>query len=172
MERVKLQDEQIARLDEELLTWLKNLDQNIIQKEPSPAPILVERPTSARSPPVTRNVELQTDKIDDIPKQHLATNVLEDELKNIKQELNLRDQTISNLKSKITEHEMTISLFRKQLGDKQSQITFYERHIMELQNKKEEIHTRGPGGDNADMGSNLPKYSEEISSLKVSLYKQ
>nr|CAI5868963.1 unnamed protein product [Callosobruchus analis] len=45
---------------------------------------------------------------------------------------------------------MTISLFRKQIGDKQSQISFYERHILELQNKKEEIMNTsgGAGGDN------------------------
>ncbi|CAH2018853.1 unnamed protein product [Acanthoscelides obtectus] len=69
----------------------------------------------------------------------------------------------------MNENEMAINLFRKQIGDKQSQISFYERHIVELQNKKDEImnSSGGAGGDNIsgsikDLQDRLSSKDEEI----------
>ncbi|CAH2012681.1 unnamed protein product [Acanthoscelides obtectus] len=74
------------------------------------------------------------------------------------------------LKSKMNENEMAINLFRKQIGDKQSQISFYERHIVELQNKKDEImnSSGGAGGDNISVGTET-QLQNELIALKGSI---
>ncbi|CAH2019732.1 unnamed protein product [Acanthoscelides obtectus] len=70
----------------------------------------------------------------------------------------------------MNENEMAINLFRKQIGDKQSQISFYERHIVELQNKKDEImnSSGGAGGDNISVGTET-QLQNELIALKGSI---
>ncbi|XP_018571875.1 centrosomal protein of 290 kDa [Anoplophora glabripennis] len=139
MDRVKMQDEQISKLDEELLLWHKNFDVNL--------------------PPKKTSVEEET----------LQIPSLKSELIKVREVVDEKQRNIDQLKSKITELEMTISLFRKQIGDKQSQITFYERHIMELQGKRDEVHSGGAGGDNLSVGMESSKSNDEIISLKASI---
>nr|XP_023020845.1 centrosomal protein of 290 kDa [Leptinotarsa decemlineata] len=158
MERVKMQDDQIAQLDEELLFWHKNFDDLFLPKQKDFHDIGItetstrDSPTPVKSLEISKSfksVEVQVNEgksSSSIDETQLST--LLADLSRMKGELSQKQQVVDQMKSKITEHEMTISLFRKQIGDKQSQITFYERHILELQNKKAEIHVNGAGGDN------------------------
>ncbi|XP_072379937.1 centrosomal protein of 290 kDa isoform X2 [Diabrotica undecimpunctata] len=180
VERVKLQDEQILKLDQELLQIYKYLDvpdgvtqkslqvetrENISQKpltpEPKPRTLKVSRPVTVQ----TENLEPVSPTSDE---KHSVNN-LKSELLTLREEVKVKETQLDQLKSKITEHEMTISMFRKQLGDKQSQITFYERHIMDLQNKKTEVTSTGAGGDNVNVGTDSVSQTQEQIVLKNSL---
>ncbi|KAG5876194.1 hypothetical protein JTB14_001937 [Gonioctena quinquepunctata] len=173
-ERLKMQDDEIARLDEELILWHKNFDGILVQKEVSKNKV----PEPARrASKLMKTAEVQTSEE---PKEnrHEEVNASKDDsrfstltirLAKIKDELAVKDHMVDQLKSKITEHEMTISMFRKQIGDKQSQISFYERHIMELQNKKGEIHVDGAGGDNINVRVEKAGNSGEVLALTATV---
>ncbi|VEN56292.1 unnamed protein product [Callosobruchus maculatus] len=190
--RIRIQDEQIAKMDEEMVMLQKSIGTNVVSKEnltevpmdeqgpvaQTDAALLPEPGEKVESPKpisptypkiISRSVETQTDQ----ELVHIKDN--KQELMNLKSEL-LRTQDtlkekehiVDQLRSKINENEMTISLFRKQIGDKQSQISFYERHILELQNKKEDImnNSGGAGGDNISVGAET---QNEVLALKGSI---
>ncbi|CAG9830349.1 unnamed protein product, partial [Diabrotica balteata] len=180
VERVKSQDDQILKLDQELLQIYKYLDipdgvtqkslqvesrENITQKpvtpEPKPRTLKASRPVTVQ----TENLEPVSPTSDE---KHIVNN-LKSELITLQEENKVKETQLDQLKSKITEHEMTISMFRKQIGDKQSQITFYERHIMDLQNKKTELSSTGAGGDNVNVGTEAVSQTQEQIVLKNSL---
>lgn len=134
---------------------------------------LVAQPSSP--PPVppkpsTKTVEVQTIEYTTTPRNTVVESTTSNQdLEKANRELVMKEQTIDQLKNKMKDLEMKVSLFRQQIGDKQSQITFYERHILELQNKKEEVHTNGAGGDNFSVGLEpINSNNEELITLKVS----
>lgn len=161
-DRVKIQDEQIIKLEEELFALHKNF---AFDYDPELPPTSVQQPEKAVKPEptmikISKNKDTQTEltQEEDIKEDDSFSNIRA-ELISVSNEVAAKEQIIQQLKSKITENEMNLSLFRKQLGDKQSQITFYERHILELQSKKE-ITT--DSSENVDVNKN-----EEILTLKV-----
>jgi centrosomal protein CEP290 len=163
-DRVKIQDEQIIKLEEELFALHKNF---AFDYDPELPPTSVQQPEKAVKPEptmikISKNKDTQTELMqeEDIKEDDSFSNIRA-ELISVSNEVAAKEQIIQQLKSKITENEMNLSLFRKQLGDKQSQITFYERHILELQSKKE-ITT--DSSENVDVNKN-----EEILTLKCSL---
>ncbi|XP_056644391.1 centrosomal protein of 290 kDa [Diorhabda sublineata] len=177
MDRTKLQDEQIAKLDHELLQIYRHIDisdtdtniKKVSSEEPLQKPeskkLIIPEP-KPRTLKLTRAVSVQTNEVvTQTPTILLENNNvianLRGELFNVREDLSNKESQINQLKSKITEHEMTISMFRKQIGDKQSQISFYERHIMELQNKKSEIANNGAGGDNINIGTESNGQTQE-----------
>ncbi|KAJ8968110.1 hypothetical protein NQ314_002465 [Rhamnusium bicolor] len=175
MERVKMQDEQISKLNEELLLWQKDFDADLSSKEST----TIQGTKEVVKPPppvlkIMKSAEVQTIEVvlkrteNKLEEANQISNLKSEVLK-IREETEEKERNINQLKNKITELEMTISLFRKQIGDKQSQIMFYERHILELQNKKDEIHTGGAGGDNIGVGLEANKSNEEVIALKASL---
>ncbi|CAH1173755.1 unnamed protein product [Phaedon cochleariae] len=178
IDRVKLQDEQLAKLDEELLLWHKHFNGTYIQKnsivnqtksDETPIPIAIPIPAPRK---FFVSVEVQTIEDEcDITVQSNNDEIisLKSEISRMKDELLAKEQFIGQLRSKVAEHEMTISLFRKQIGDKQSQISFYEHHIMELQSKKGEISSSGAGGDNISVGVETTNSNEEVVALKGSV---
>nr|CAI5819710.1 unnamed protein product [Callosobruchus analis] len=134
-----------------------------------------ETPTALADDGVTKEPEEKVEAIKSVcatypkiinNKQDLVN--LKSELLRTQETLKEKENMLDQLRNKINEHEMTISLFRKQIGDKQSQISFYERHILELQNKKEEIMNTsgGAGGDNISVGSET---QNEVLALKGSI---
>lgn len=181
MERVKIQDDQISKLDEELLLWQKNFDAIVIPRENpvNQTSIIVSKPTSPIAKLTVHTISTQT--IENLVDSKLFTEPTKPsssvELSSVKEELMEKQKIIaekqkhiSELKSKISELEMTLSTFRTQIGDKQSQINFYEKHILEMQNKKiGEVHSNGAGGDNINVGMvETPTNNEELLALKVS----
>ncbi|XP_050500647.1 centrosomal protein of 290 kDa [Diabrotica virgifera virgifera] len=183
IERSKLQDEQILKLDQELLQIYKYLDipdgvtqkslqvetqETISQKSPTPAP----KPRTLKA---SRSVTVQTENLEPVSstkvtsEQNHIVNNLKAELLTLQEEVKVKETQLDQLRSKITEQEMTISMFRKQIGDKQSQITFYERHIMDLQNKKAEVASAGAGGDNVNVGTETVSQTQEQIALKNSV---
>lgn len=175
MERVRTQDKQMSKLDEELLMWHKNFDVSLSPKKTNSVEHVE---TVTKKPPaailkITKSAEVQTVEIapdNRVGESDEAVQIasLKSELIKTREVVDEKERSINQLKSRVTELEMTISLFRKQIGDKQSQIMFYERHIMELQSKKDEVHSGGAGGDNISVGIESNKSNEEITALKVS----
>lgn len=181
MERVKIQDDQISKLDEELLLWQKNFDAIVIPRENpvNQAPTMVSKPTSPVAKLTVHSISTQTTENEveskiftesTKPSSSLELSSIKEELKEKQKIIAEKQKTISELKSKISELEMTVSTFRTQIGDKQSQINFYEKHILEMQNKKSgELHTNGAGGDNINVGMvDTATNNEELLALKVS----
>lgn len=177
MERIKIQDDQISKLDEELLLWQKNVDGISIPKENLVyhAPTMVSKPTSPIAKITVHSFSTQTTENELVP-QIFTAPTTSPELSSVKEELKEnqkiiaeKQKNISELKSKIAELEMAVSTFRSQLRDKQSQINFYEKHILEMQNKKTgEVHSNGAGGDNINVGMvETPTSIEELLALKV-----
>lgn len=179
-ERIAIQDEQILRLEEELLSWQKNLDGSFGFKDVPIRDLPVQqsaKPISKPSSPVTRSTEVQTDK-EVVKSEHDVSDEthLKQELMNIKQELVNKNQNIDHMKNKIQELEVSMNTYKTQIGDKQSQISFYERHIIDLQNKKEDFHSsnvNGAGGDNINIGMETTNVTnnEELIALRVSIIK-
>lgn len=173
-ERIKLQDDQISKLDEELLLWQKNFDAITSPKEISmlPAPLLVSKPTSPIIKTSFTSISTQTTNIEivsEVTSQTISPS-LSSELVIVKEELVEKQRIINEMKSKISDLEMTVSMFRTQIGDKQSQINFYEKHILELQTSKKvvEVHAGGAGGDNVNVGTiETSRNNEELLALKV-----
>lgn len=171
-EKVQMQDDQIVKLEEEIITLHRNY--NCIAPESDLPPNSgggAAAPASVYK--VTKAKEIQTDAITIEDDNKIIHNVsdeekvssLHTELVNVTSQLAAKDQLIEQLKNKITEQEMNISLFRKQIGDKQSQLSFYEKHILELQNKKEEIY---PGTTTAPVvATTTAVTNEETRTLKV-----
>ncbi|CAG9857013.1 unnamed protein product [Phyllotreta striolata] len=156
VERVRVQDEQLQKLDQELLRAYE-------ADEARPARD-VATPTPTPRRPLQRSVSVQA--------QIESSNAvkLTKELMDLNEELSQRDREIEGLKRKIGEFEATVGAFRKQIADKQSQIGFYERHIVELQNKKDPVQQNqhqndGAGGDNVG----VTNASEEVLVLKTTL---
>lgn len=177
MQRIKIQDEQISKLDEELLLWQKNIDTISLPKDimkSYEAPAMVSKSTSPIRTTSSNSISTQTIETETIPQKIIESDKKSStsELLSIREELTEKQKMITQLKTKISEQEMTISLFRNQIGDKQSQINFYEKHILELQNKKTVgIHSNGAGGDNISIGMiQSSPHNEELLSLKVSVY--
>lgn len=175
-QRLQTQDEQIGKLEEELLLWHKNYNINFSLEEMKAEKKEKEISDARQSPSLiklTKTEAIQTEEIvshDEIDKSLPNMKI---ELITVRNELNHKEQRMEQLLSKITELEMNISLFKKQLGDKQSQITFYERHILELQAKREEapreVPLSGPDGDNIAVGNvgAVETTSDETILLKV-----
>lgn len=175
IERVKMQDEQLSKLDEELLLWHKNFDVNLPPKNTPPVEEVKKVVEEAPAPEVKilKSCEVQT--VEFVPHEKIRESEEAVQIANLKLELFKvrevvveKERNINQMQSKINELEMTINLFRKQIGDKQSQIAFYERHIMEFENKKDEVHSSGAGGDNINVGMESNKNNDEILALKVS----
>ncbi|KAJ8934432.1 hypothetical protein NQ318_017133 [Aromia moschata] len=180
-DRVRIQDEQIAKLDEELLLCHRNFDTNAPCTE-----ILVQKlPEPSKSSTITfQTAETQTDEVartetqqenrdqqeNDVQKENRH---LKSQVASLQETLGEREQGLTQLKGKFSELEVAVGVFRKQLGDKQSQIVFYERHIMELQSKKQEVHpAEGAGGDNINVGAEVAKSNEEVLALKINALPQ
>lgn len=170
LQRIQTQDEQIGKLEEELLMWHKNFSSSSpeIGEKQEMENILITQPPS----PViklTKNEGIQTEEIilqyDEVDKSLPNMKI---ELITLRNELNNKELNIEQLKNQLTESEMNVNLFKKQLGDKQSQITFYERHILELQTKRDDpIPSSGPDGDNLTVGNNVETSTDETILLKV-----
>lgn len=175
MERIKIQDEQILKLDEELLLWQKNVDTISLPRDSVviDIPKMVSKPTSPLTKTILNSISTQTidiriipDDVVELDKKSTIAQIL-----SVKEELAEKQKIISQLKTKVAEQEMTISIFRTQIGDKQSQINFYEKHILELQNKKVVgIHSNGACGDNINIGmTQTTTNNEELLTLKVGI---
>ncbi|XP_045460169.1 centrosomal protein of 290 kDa [Harmonia axyridis] len=174
--RIEIQNEQIAKLEEDLFLSFKDPDSvgivsSFIQPKlhPEPVPEISEKHVK-----LTRSQDVQTEmvEVDGTDNDAKRLENLKTELLNMKNELLAKEEAIQQLKTKLNECEMTVSLFRSQIGDKQAQINFYEKHILELQaSMKEENGLQkgqtdsGGGGD----GASNEAPNEEVMSLKASI---
>ncbi|GJQ81526.1 hypothetical protein Trydic_g4888 [Trypoxylus dichotomus] len=146
--RINEQDQLMSRLEEELLqAYQKNdfcisPDIQSVKLHENGTDQKIEKDEVECKLKIFKSEETQTifdaSPKSDSNKDDDALKKLHLELVTAQKEVNAKDETIEQFKSKQTELEMNISMFKKQLGDKQSQIMFYEKHILELQNKKEE----------------------------------
>lgn len=144
-----MQDGQITQLEEELLLayqkpelFLENIDE-IKEDDVKEEPINVDdRKKEFKSKKMFQSEEVQTsidlsELKETDPLQAEVLNKLQNELTQMRTELEMKEKIVEEYKSKITELELNLSLFKTQLGDKQSQIMFYEKHILELKTKLE-----------------------------------
>lgn len=146
-ERINKQDDQIIKLEEELLQVYQKT-QDIPISSVSNVTHSIQKPLEIVSK-LTLFDSKQTQTLDSVQDETntdfqnkldgLQLKILENE-----SDISGKDNIISQLKSKISELEMNISLFRQQIGDKQSQIMFYEKHILELRGKLEKTETLLP----------------------------
>ncbi|CAH0553139.1 unnamed protein product [Brassicogethes aeneus] len=172
LERVKIQDEEIAHIEEELLHSHTNLLFQIETEDSTEKPetIVQERPRE-NVVKIMKAIEVQTQVVFSGSNNNDENKItsLKYEVLQLQNTLREKDLQIDELKNKITEQEISISLFRNQIGDKQSQITFYERHILELQSKNLETNKDmfdGAGGDNISVGRASFSKEDELLSLK------
>lgn len=169
--RIEIQNDQIAKLEEDLFFSIKGTESNKTTTPFTPLKTHQELipDISEKLVKLTKNQDVQTDmmEIDETDNSNRLEN-LKKELLNTKNDLVAKEEALQQLKTKLNESEMNVSLFRTQIGDKQAQISFYEKHILDLQQMKKEdtvMHrpTNGAGGD----APSNEIVSEEVISLKV-----
>ncbi|KAL3280010.1 hypothetical protein HHI36_017518 [Cryptolaemus montrouzieri] len=155
-ERIQIQNDQIAKLEEDLFLSHKDFDVKSLADSYLPVKSQ-EKPMQdmqEKSIKFTKCQDVQTEEFPDIPEAKKDEDVkrcesVRLELLNTRKELETKDDVIQQLKNKLNECEMNVSLFRKQIGDKQTQITFYEKHILELQQAKKEDGASERAHDNS-----------------------
>lgn len=127
--QVEEQEEQIAKLECELLQSLCIRDINDTKKVPRKLETVETTVMEIVDDSVER-FESATQTVDLIDKKS--------------EELSSKEEALKHLKVRIVELELSLSLCQQQLTDKQSQISFYEKHIMDMQQKKETSSSADP----------------------------
>lgn len=138
-DRLHKQDEDITKLEEELLKFYQNGVLEKTETIPSTSDI-AEKPiklfTSNQTQTqdiVNRDMNQNFANLQD-KLNKLQLNILEKEKETLE-----KGNEIIQLKNTIAELEMNVNLLKQQINDKQSQIMFYENHILELRGQIEKV---------------------------------
>ncbi|XP_017769408.1 PREDICTED: LOW QUALITY PROTEIN: centrosomal protein of 290 kDa-like [Nicrophorus vespilloides] len=145
--QVEEQEEQIAKLECELLQSLCIRDINDTKKVPRKLETVETTVMEIVDNSVER-FESATQTVDLIDKKS--------------EELSSKEEALKHLKVRIVELELSLSLCQQQLTDKQSQISFYEKHIMDMQQKKETSSSADPKKKIEELKIELKKKDEAI----------